>query len=166
MPKSAKPRKKLNHAKRRISGDPLALVIESNQLLREYDGGRYVQLWKINVHAAMRSVVQGTAGDDSMTTLLSAWNVTRAHCDFHKYDDAGIMDTAKDALEGLCTRGRETGRIVCYASDIAALNNLLDLHDNWLDVVTVRQMENALTYIKNNTSLAVSFPLPHIKETA
>jgi len=52
------------------------------------------------------------------------------------------------ALVELATRGNTTGRLILKAPEMQALNDMLALHDNLMDVVTVQQFERALHYAR------------------
>jgi hypothetical protein len=88
--------------------------------------------------------------------LLAAHNATLGLVKTLNYpDDTYIMQRSHSALQGVVARFAEVGRYVLRGSEMAALNEMISLHDEFLDHVTVRQMEEALAYIKRNTHTAV-----------
>jgi len=152
MASSKKPRKKYR-PKPQIA-NPLAWAIESNMRLADHAG--YAVTWEVRANAAMLALTQGTAGKQEINDLLAAHNATLGLVKTLNYpDDTYIMQRSHSALQGVVARFAEVGRYVLRGSEMAALNEMISLHDEFLDHVTVRQMEEALAYIKRNTHTAV-----------
>jgi hypothetical protein len=53
------------------------------------------------------------------------------------------------ALIDLCIRGNAGKSLVMKAEELQAMRDMMQLHDELLEVVTVRQFERALEYTKN-----------------
>jgi hypothetical protein len=152
MASSKKPRKKYR-PKAQIT-DPLTWAIESNKRLADH--ADYSLVWKVTVNGAMLALTQGTAGRQEINDLLAAHNGVLGLVKTLNYpDDTYIMQRCQSALQSVVARFAEVGRYVLRGSEMAALNDMIALHDEFLDHVTVRQMEEALAYIKRNSHTAV-----------
>lgn len=128
--------------------DPVGYVIEGLTPLTEQEDGKYITNWKIRVHSAMHSVLKGEAKKSDMDDLVASWNVTSALCNIHGLEDESVI-RGKQALIDLCGRASKIKRVVAKAEEIKALNELVALHDEWIDSITVRQMEDALAWCKD-----------------
>jgi hypothetical protein len=155
MPATKKPRKKYRPKPKFM--DPVGWTVESNKLLRDH--GDYAVTCKIRANDAMLALTQGRADLQSMGDLLAAHNVTLGLVGSLDYpDDTYITLRSQKALEDVVLRHKEVGRYVLKGSEMAAINDMLSLHDEFLDHVTVRQMEEALRYIKRRSPEAVHLP--------
>jgi hypothetical protein len=54
-----------------------------------------------------------------------------------------------DELVEIANRGAATSRFIVRASEMNALNDLMDLHDAQMDVITIKDMEGALALAKS-----------------
>ncbi len=126
---------------------------ESLQPLVEFDPD-YVRAIKVRDHSAMTSMTQGTATQHEVEQLIATYNLAYAiwHTmtvpKFIANEWQAILTQANDSLTALRARAAQLQRVVCRGCEIQALNNLLDLSDNLLDVLNVRQFEIALTYAR------------------
>jgi hypothetical protein len=103
---------------------------------------------KIKNHDAMNSLLYGRATKDDIDILIHMVNVTEAlyRLGFgREYKE--VLTAGLDALHQVGTRGLTSGRFILKAPEIAALNELMELHDAQLEVVTVIDMEKALRLV-------------------
>jgi hypothetical protein len=129
--------------------DPVGYVVEGLTPLTEQEGGKYITTWKIRMHGAMREVLRGQARKGDMNDLVAGWNITSALCNIHGLEDPALL-RGKQALIDLCARSNQLQRVVAKAHEIQALNDLIQLHDEWIESITVRQMEDALAWCKRH----------------
>ena len=145
-----KPAKKHRPRRARLI-NPIDYVKESHTLLAESDPG-YVLDIKLKDHSSMERLVKGEAQQLHLENLIATWRLVYGHWATlgvpmpAKAEQAVVLLCANAALCDLCQRHKETGRAVCKAVEINALNELIALNDNLLDVVTKQQFEKALTF--------------------
>ena len=147
-------RKRSSYRPRPVLVDPLGYVLESMKPITDHES--YLVDLKLRNHAALTLLLKGQAAKQEINDLLAAHNATLGLVKTLNYpDDTYIMQRSHSALQGVVARFAEVGRYVLRGSEMAALNEMISLHDEFLDHVTVRQMEEALAYIKRNTHTAV-----------
>lgn len=141
MPSSAKPRKK--YRPKPVLADPVGYVVEGVQPVASH--GSYLVDLLVTNHNAMEMLVKGVAKKKHMDVLIAMHNITEAlyRMGFGRdYSDCVLR--GKAALLDLCGRGAKTGRFVCRAAEIQALNDLMALADAQLEVITVADMQKAI----------------------
>jgi len=100
---------------------------------------------RLKNHAAMVELLQGRATPAHMGMLITMYNVTEA---LHKlgfgaeYKDE--VTVGRETLINIVQRSHKIGRYTPTGAEIAALNQLMELHDAQMDVITVRDMDTAL----------------------
>lgn len=142
--------------------DPMGYVIESMTLLENQEGGKYITTWKIRMHGAMHQVMKGEASRGDVNDLVAGWNITSALCVIYGMDDE-ILPRSKQALKDLCARSNQLKRVVAKATEITAINDLIVLHDRWVEAITVKEMEEALAWCKrteNECHLIMATDIP------
>ena len=152
MAGNKKPRKPYRPKDQWVS--PMQFVKENLSLLCEFDPD-YVLRIRLLDHSAMTAIQRGTATKRDMDNISATYNLIfgmwktlpmppEAEADF-----ARVIYHANEAFRAVCARANETRRVVCRAEELQALNNLIDLNDNLLDVVTVKQWYTALQHAKS-----------------
>ncbi len=136
-------RKKSKYKPRPVILDPMSYVQSGMKTLSQVVG-ELVRL-KIRNHDALLALVQGKATFEHMLTLTEAGNMTQAFA----YQGIGNewakeISSGEDALLAVAQRSKW----VCRASELAAIRELLEVHDAQLDVVTVSQIEKAFAHIR------------------
>lgn len=100
---------------------------------------------RLKNHAAMVELLQGRATPAHMGVLIAMYNITEA---LHKLGFGGEyadeVTVAREMLINIVQRSHKIGRYTPTGAEIAALNQLMDLHDAQMEVVTVRDMDTAL----------------------
>lgn len=153
MAKNRKPRKAYKPKAQWMS--PLEFVRENLSLLCEFDPS-YVLNIKIKDHSAMTAVQRGTATKRDMDNIAATYNIVfglRRTLGLPEsvYKEFGsILYHANLAFKTSCSRASDLGRVVCTADELQAFNNLVELNGELLDVVTVKQWGDALSYAKNH----------------
>jgi hypothetical protein len=140
-------RKKSKYKPRPVLVDPVGFVVESVKPLAEHDD--YVLKWKLKNHEAFASLMRGQAGKDDINTLAAARNISEALLVVLDGSDVdGTLARSAVAIIELCDRGNAGKSLVMRSEEMQAMRDLMQLHDELLDVVTIRQFEDALAYAK------------------
>lgn len=111
---------------------------------------------RIKNHAAMDALRKGEAGKPEVDILIGAFNMTEAYARLRPELGADWADEIKngqDALLAVAKRGVETGRFILKASELTAMNLVMELHDVQLDNTTVRDMELAMEVVEKEYKL-------------
>jgi predicted nucleotidyltransferase len=140
-------RKRSKYRPRQQLVNPVEFVIESSQRLSEHSPSLVLD-WKIKNTTAFGNLLRAEATKKDLDTLVAARNITEALmvvCGI-KQDD-GTLARSACALIEICDRYNQ-GKKALRAPEIQALRDLLPLHDELMDVVTVNQFEKALAYAK------------------
>ena len=140
-------RKRSKYRPRPVIANPVGFVLESIKPVRAHE--QYLLDLKIKNSMAMKALLRGEATRDDMDTLIAMSNITEA---LHKlgfgkeYGEACVG--GREAIIGISYRAVQHGRFVPTGPEITKLNTLMELHDAQMDVITIKDMENALTYAK------------------
>lgn len=97
----------------------------------------------------MNSLLYGRATIADVDLLINMANMVEAlyRLGFgREYKD--VVSVGLDALFQVGNRGVSSGQFVLKVPEIAAMNELMELHDAQLEVVTVIDMEKALALVK------------------
>lgn len=141
-------RKRSSYKPRPVLANPLAYVIEGMKPVAHHDS--YLIDLKIMNHGAMTALTQGRATRADMDVLIAMNNITEAlwRMGFGKeFDD--VMRGGHQALVDIASRGATTSRFIVRAVEMNALNDLMELHDAQMDVITIKDMEGALALAKS-----------------
>lgn len=139
-------RKKSKYRPKPVLQDPLGYVLESITPVSQHDS--YLVDLKIKNHGAMTALTRGLATRQDIDVLIPAVNIVEALYrmgfgrDYFPEVRAGL-----DALFEVGVRGAESGRFVLKASEMDALNVVMELHDAQLEVITVRDMDKAIALV-------------------
>ena len=144
-------RKKSKYKPRAVLTDPVAYVVESSTPLADH--GTYVIDWKLKLHVAIEMLVKGIAKKPHMDTVVAARNITEGlMVTLGGPDVDGTLARSGVALMDVCDRANAGKGTTLRAPEMQALRDLMALHDELLDVVTVGQMEKAIAYVKKEIS--------------
>lgn len=140
-------RKKSKYRPKPVYLNMVERVLEGVTPVAKHDN--YLVELKMRNHAAMEDVTKGRGTIKHMDTLLAMNNITEAlwMMGFGKGYEDRLRDGHRTLLE-VCRRGVATGSFVLRGSEIEALNALMELHDAQMEVITVKDMENAITLAK------------------
>jgi hypothetical protein len=141
-------RKRSKYKPKPVLANPLGYVIESATPLIEHE--TYVVDWQLRNNSAFEKLLKGLADKKDINTLVAARNITEGLMVTLKGTDTdGTLARSAVALIDLCDRGNAGKSLVMKAEEIQAMRDMMQLHDELLEVVTVRQFERALEYTKN-----------------
>ena len=151
-------RKRSKYRPKPILQNPLGYVLESMTPIAKHESV-LVDL-KVKNHYAMAMLTQGKATKAEIDVLIAAVNMTEAlfrlgfGTDYRKEVSAGL-----DALLQVARRGAETDRFILRADEMKALNEVMELHDAQLDVITIKDMEDGIKIVNRERP-----KMTHIKE--
>lgn len=118
--------------------------------LKKFDDVDVAVDLRIRNHHAMEELRLGRATKDDIDIIVGAFNMVEGFIrlrhdlgrDWEKEIRAG-----QDALLAVGRRGVGTGRFICKAEELVAMNLVMELHDAQLDKVTVKEMEQAMEIV-------------------
>jgi hypothetical protein len=140
-------RKRSTYRPRPQLANPVEYVTESAQPLIEHSPSM-VLTWKIRNTESFGRLIRGEATKPDMDNLIASRNITEALlvvCGVRQ--DDGTLARSACALIEICDRLNE-GKRALYPAEMQALRDLLALHDDLLELVTVKDFERALAYAK------------------
>lgn len=140
-------RKRSKYRPKGVFTNPVAYVMESMTPVAKHDS--YLVDLKIKNHGAMTALTTGQAVRADIDTLIAMSNICEAlyRMGFgREYDD--VVKRGSDALFTVGRRGAETNRFILRADEMNALNDLMDLHDAQMDVITIKHMEQAFRVVE------------------
>lgn len=152
MAANKKPRKR--YKPRGLIYDPVAYIKQGFAPLTSMTSAN-VDL-RIKYHNAMAQIQTGNGVMHDIDTLIAASNMAMG---LKKLGMGGDweqeLDDAANAIIALRGRYRETGRVVCRAGELKAINLLLAIHDAQLDASTIGELEQAIKIVKRKEAIAV-----------
>ena len=104
---------------------------------------------KIKNSQAMVALMRGAAVRKDMDTLIAMSNIVEALYQLGfgaEYKDVAI--DGREAILNIVHRAVTTKRFVPTAEQIKALQNLMELHDAQMDVITIKDLERALEFAR------------------
>lgn len=139
-------RKRSKYKPRAVLANPVAWVLEGMTPVAHHES--YLIDLKIKNHGAMAALTQGRATRIEIDALIAMSNVIEALWTLGfgtEYEDVIVAGQA--ALIEVGRRGLATGKFILRASEMSALNELMELHDAQMDVITIRDMDQALAVV-------------------
>lgn len=117
---------------------------------------------RIRNHAAMDTLRRGDATKDDLDILIGAFNMTEAYARLRPELGSDWLEeirAGQDALYNVGKRGIESGRFILKASELTAMNLVMELHDAQLDQTNVRDMELAMDIVNKEHQLKKMRPI-------
>lgn len=140
-------RKRSRYKPKPVLVDPVAFVVEGSTLLADHGG--YALSWKLKNNQAFASLMRGQASKMDMDTLAAVHNITEGLLvTLGGRDVDGTVARSAVAIIDICARAGEGKNLAMRAEEMQAMRDLMSLHDELVDVVTVGQFEKALAYAK------------------
>lgn len=156
-------RKRSKYRPKGVFVNPVAYVLESMTPVAKHSN--FLVDLKIRNHMAMTAITQGRATRADMDDLIAMTNAVEAlyRMGFGKEYDEVVADGIHAVLS-VARRGAANGnRFILTASEMNALNNLMELHDAQMEVITVRDMENATKLIRKEKEAGKMTPIVRTK---
>jgi hypothetical protein len=140
-------RKKSKYKPRGVRLDAVQWVI--NGFKPVSSTGSAVLNLKLQNHSALEALRTGQAKRHDIDSIISALNVSEALSRLgigHEYVDE--IKQGQDALLELSRRGiNREDRFVAKASELMAINYVMELHDAMLEITTIAELEKALDMV-------------------
>lgn len=143
----AKPRKK--YRPRPVIANPVAFVVERVQPIAAVDDQLLVLRNKN--HAAMEAVVRGRADRRDVDVLVAASNMASSIASLHGFgkEYTAEIEAGATAILHMGRRGVTGGdRFLFTGPEMQAVNQLLDVHDAQLSIITVGELDAALQRVQ------------------
>ena len=139
-------RKRSKYRPRSVLLNTMGYVLESFTPISKLD--RYFVDLKIKNHLALNNLTKGVAMRDDIDTLIQSVNIVEAlyRMGFGR-EYADDVRAGLDALHTVGVRGVATGRFILKSEEMNALNVIMELHDAQLEVITLKDMENAIKLV-------------------
>ena len=144
-------RKRSKYRPKGVRLDTIGYVMESIKPVAKHES--YLLDLKIKNSEAMVALMRGSAVKGDMDTLIAMSNIVEALYQLRfgaEYKDVAV--DGREALLQIIHRAVTTKRFVPTAEQIKALQDLMELHDAQMDVITIKDMERAMAFA--NTQFA------------
>lgn len=126
--------------------NPVAYVVEGLKPVKEYDS--YLMDLKIKNHGAMMALTRGQADRSQIDFLVNMSNSAEALCIMgFKQEYVDLIIEGSDALLQVGRRGAKTEKFVLKSDEMNAINLLMQIHDEQMEMITVKDMEKALDIV-------------------
>jgi hypothetical protein len=140
-------RKRSKYRPKKVLVNPLGYVIEGLAPIAQH--GDHLLKLKLQHHMAMANLTQGKATRYDMDVLINMGNMSEAlyRMGFGT-EYASVIASGMPSLLAVCRRGAETNRFILRSEEMRALNELIELHDAQMEVVTVNDVDKAVLIIE------------------
>lgn len=146
-------RKRSKYKPKKNLVDPLTWVLAGIKPFKDVPTSVNI---RIKNHAAMDALRLGKATREDMDVLIGAFNMTEAYARLRPELGSDWITEIRDgqnALLMVARRGVFSGQFTLKASELVAMNLVIELHDAQLDQTTVRDMELAMEIIEKEYKL-------------
>lgn len=151
-------RKRSKYRPRERLVNPLGYVLESITPVSKHNS--FMIDLKIRNHGAMAALMQGKATRQDIDTLIQMANITEAlyRLGFGSEYKAVIAE-GLEALREVAGRGAASEKFIMRASEIKAMNEAMELHDAQMEVITIKDMENAIKIVHEEIRSRRAMPI-------
>jgi len=158
-------RKRSKYRPKHVLTNPVAYVMESLTPISKHND--VLLTLKIKNSESMFSLLHGSATAIDMQILRDMSNMTEALCLMGFGEDyQNVMIKGRQAIFDIIERGKRIKKFGPTGLQIGALNDLLELHDAQMEIITVRDMEKAIALVKHKIMYAkdtIQLDIPEIK---
>ena len=156
-------RKRSKYRPKPVLQNPLGYVLESLTPIVTME--KYFVELKIKNHMALTNLTKGVATRQDIDMLIQAVNMVEAlyRLGFGR-EYATEVRAGLDALHAVGVRGAESGRFILKSEEMNALNEAMELHDAQLEVITLKDMENAINLVNEELRQKKMRPIVKRKE--
>lgn len=156
-------RKRSKYRPKGVILNPIGYVLESMTPVAKHDS--YLLDLKIKNSEAMVALTHGKATKTDIDTLIAMSNIVEALSKLGFGSEYGeIAIAGREALLGLVHRAVDKLKFLPTGTEIKALQDLMDLHDAQMEVITVKDMDRALEYAKTQFRQRKVTLLPRVPE--
>lgn len=162
MPSNSKPRKQYKPRPQILS--PLGYVLEGLESVKSHDS--YMRTLKIRNSAAMVALLQGKATKLDMNVLVAMSNMVEVFCSMgFGQDYTDVSTQGRTAVLQIIFRAVEKKRFIPKGEDIKALQDLLELHDQQMGVITVKELDTAIATARKRIGHKDAITLPKMSDS-
>jgi hypothetical protein len=153
----SKPRKKYKPKPVRL--DATTWVINGFRNISET--GDVVLHLKIKNHASIESLRKGEATRVDIDTIIGAFNMAEALARLQIGEDySAEIKAGQDALFAVAKRGVDRDdRFVLKATELAAINLTMEVHDAQLEITTIGELEKAMGIVTKEIKMRRARPV-------
>lgn len=140
-------RKKSKRIPRRLI-NTLNYVMNGMRPIEEV-GPSEVLVLKLQYRTALEALIKGEASVQDIDTLIYGSNMVIAI--WHQglgTEYKHIANAGADAIKSLRDRSRNTGRNICTGPELTAIKEMMELLDEQLSIIKVRDFQNAAVLMK------------------
>jgi len=158
-------RKKSKYKPKPVLQNPLGYVLDGIAPITAHS--KYLVELQLKNSSAMVNLMQGKATKQDMNIIIAMSNIVEALCElgFGK-EYASVAVDGREAIISIVYRAVDKFRFVPTGPEIKALNTLMELHDEQMQVITVRDMDKAIAHSKEKLRNKRATVLPEPKEIA
>lgn len=160
MPASKTPRKKYRpkgHIK-----NPMGYVLEGLAPVRSHKD--FLRTLQIRNSAAMVALLKGSATKFDMSTLVEMSNIVETLCSMgFGAEHRAISVEGRSAIMSIVFRAVDKLRFTPTGPEIGALQSLMELHDQQMEVITVKELDAAIALAKQRLRQPTAIHLPDVK---
>lgn len=141
MPTTKNTRKK--YVPKMVLKNPVSYVLEGFVPVRDHK--THFQRIQIKNSYALTALFKGKASNSDMSTLVAMSNIVEALCNLgFGAEHSSVAEDGRNAILSILSRSK----YLPTGLEIKALQNLLDLHDAQLGVITVKELDKAIEFVK------------------
>ena len=151
-------RKRSKYKPKHVLLNPMGFVMEGLSPVRSHSS--FMLDLKIRNHGALETLTKGLAKHTDVDTLIAMGNITEAFARMgfgSAYEE--VVKEGLLALRAVAQRGAESGRFILKAAEMTALNEFMELHDAQMEVVTLRDMDEAIALVREEFRLKKMTPI-------
>jgi hypothetical protein len=128
--------------------NPVGYVIEGLEPVRSHTS--HATRLKIMNHLALSNLTQGKAVRHDIDVLINMVNIVEAlyRLGFGQEYAQEVKD-GLDALHAVAVRGKDSNKFILKAGEMNALNVICELHDAQLEVITVKDLDQAISLVED-----------------
>ena len=142
-------RKRSKYRPRHILQDPIGYVLEGMTKITDKNKSKLLDI-KVKNSQSMLALMRGKATNHDMNILINMSNIVEAlQVQGFGEDYANVCVDGRDAIISIVNRAHERGTLIPSGKEVQSLNTLMELHDAQFEVITIRDLEIATTYIEN-----------------
>lgn len=162
MAGNKKPRKK--YRPKHVFQNPVAFVLEGFERIADRTDSYLTDL-KIKNSMAMAALLRGTAKKEDMDTIVAMSNMTEALQQIGfgtEYED--VSTKGRFAIYQIVLRSQKHGKFTPTGPEITSLNMLMELHDAQMEIITLNDLDRALTRARKMLRSKETVRLPDVPD--
>lgn len=159
MPSNSKPRKQYRPKPRMLNA--MGHVLEGMESVRSHDS--YLRTLKIRNSEAVLALLRGEATKVDMNVLVALSNMVEVFCAMgfgKEYTDISVE--GRTAILKIIFRAVDKHKFVPMGPEIKAIQDLLELHDQQMGIITIKELDNAIALAKKKLRQPDAIRLPEV----